>query len=204
MNSPYPPRPASSSYRWVVCGLLLAAMTLNYLDRQVISYLKEFFCAPPAEGGFGWSNTDFSYLTSFFTAFYAGMTLVAGWIIDKIGTKLGLAICLAAWSLFGVANAFVGRHLTLHIIVRSAFGAGEAGSFPASVKTIAEWFPKRANAHWPRGYSTAARISARLSPRCSCPGAWSITPTSRSPSSAARWKAGSWPISIPARPGSRG
>ena len=74
------------------------------------------------------------------------MTIVAGWVIDKIGTKLGLAISLAAWSVFGIANAFVGRHLLAHIVVRSAFGAGEAAGFPAAVKTVAEWFPKRKRA----------------------------------------------------------
>jgi len=86
-----PPRPQASAYRWIVCGLLFFATTFNYLDRQVISYLKEYFCAPVGQGGFGWTNTNFSTLTSAFTAFYAGMTIVAGWVIDRIGTKLGLA-----------------------------------------------------------------------------------------------------------------
>src|SRR5271154_4964089 len=109
---PSPSRPASlpaaSSFRWVVCALLFFSTTFNYLDRQVISYLKEFFCAPIAQGGFGWTNTDFAHLTSAFTLFYAGMTVIAGWVIDKIGTKLGLALSLVVWSIFGMANAFVG------------------------------------------------------------------------------------------------
>ncbi len=70
--------PASSNYRWVICALLFFATTVNYLDRQVISYLKEFFCRAPELGGFGWSNTDFAYLTSFFTGIYACMTVIAG------------------------------------------------------------------------------------------------------------------------------
>src|SRR5215467_7471869 len=85
-------RPASSNYRWVICGLLFFATTVNYMDRQVISYLKEFFCSPVEQGGFGWTNSDFSYVTAFFTGFYAGMTIFVGWLIDKIGTKLGLAL----------------------------------------------------------------------------------------------------------------
>ena len=116
------------------------------MDRQVISYLKEFFCRPAAQGGFGWSNTDFSYLTSSFTAFYAGITVLAGWFIDKIGTKIGLALSLIVWSVCGMANAFVGGALRVHIVVRSAFAVGEAGNFPASIKTVAEWFPKRERA----------------------------------------------------------
>ena len=69
-------RPAYSRYRWVVCGLLFFATTCNYLDRQVISYLKEFFCRPVALGGFGWSDTDYGHLTGFFTLFYAGAILI--------------------------------------------------------------------------------------------------------------------------------
>src|SRR5215469_16853664 len=108
-SSPAVTSPASSNYRWVICSLLFFSTTVNYMDRQVISYLKEFYCTPVAAGGFGWSNTDYGNLTAAFTAFYAGMTIVAGWVIDKIGTKLGLALSLVVWSIFGIANAFVGR-----------------------------------------------------------------------------------------------
>jgi ACS family hexuronate transporter-like MFS transporter len=170
MNSPRQGSPAASNYRWVICGLLFFATTFNYLDRQVISYLKPFFCASPDTGGFGWSNTDFANLTSAFTAFYAGMTIVAGWVIDKIGTKLGLALSLIVWSIFGIANAFVGRVLMAHIIVRSAFAVGEGGNFPASIKTVAEWFPKReralATGIFNSGSNFGAMIAALLVPWC--------------------------------------
>jgi ACS family hexuronate transporter-like MFS transporter len=174
MTASSPPRPgaapATSSFRWVVCALLFFATTFNYMDRQVISYLKEFFCTPAGQGGFGWSNTDFSNLTSAFTAFYAGMTIVAGWVIDKIGTKLGLALSLIIWSLFGIVNAFVGNLLQMHILVRSAFAVGEAGNFPASIKTVAEWFPKReralATAIFNSGSNFGAMIAALFVPWC--------------------------------------
>ena len=155
-------------YRWVICALLFFATTINYMDRQVISYLKEFFCRPTVQGGFGWSNEDFSYLTSSFTAFYAGVTVLAGWFIDKIGTKLGLALSLIVWSICGIANAFVGGLLRMHIIVRSAFAVGEAGNFPASIKTVAEWFPKReralATAIFNAGSNGGAMIAALVVP----------------------------------------
>ena len=158
------------NYRWVICGLLFFATTFNYMDRQVISYLKEYFCTPAGQGGFGWSNTEFSELTSAFTAFYAGMTIVAGWVIDKIGTKAGLAISLTVWSVFGALNAFVGRTLAMHIAVRSAFGVGEAGNFPASIKTVAEWFPKReralATAIFNSGSNFGAMMAALFVPWC--------------------------------------
>ena len=157
-------------YRWVICGLLFFATTFNYMDRQVISYLKEFFCTPADQGGFGWSNTDFGHLTAAFTGFYAGMTILVGWIIDKIGTKLGLALSLIIWSIFGIANAFVGRLVAMHILVRSAFGIGEAGNFPASIKTVAEWFPKReralATGIFNSGSNFGAMVAALFVPWC--------------------------------------
>ena len=170
MNPPNPTAPVSSNYRWVICGLLFFATTFNYLDRQVISYLKEFFCTPVAQGGFGWSNTDFAYLTSFFTGIYASMTILAGWVIDRIGTKLGLALSLIVWSVFGIFNAFVGRSVAMHVLVRSAFGVGEAGNFPASIKTTAEWFPKReralATAIFNSGSNFGAMVAALFVPWC--------------------------------------
>jgi len=170
MNPPSQAPAGFRHYRWVICGLLFFSTTFNYLDRQVISYLHEFFCRPAAQGGFGWSNTDFAWLTSFFTAFYGGMTLGMGWVIDRIGTKLGLALSLIVWSVCGIANAFVGRLLLMHIIVRSAFAVGEAGNFPASIKTVAEWFPKReralATACFNSGSNFGAMIAALFVPWC--------------------------------------
>ena len=170
MNSPNQNPPASSNYRWVICGLLFFATTFNYLDRQVISYLKEFFSRPTEQGGFGWTNTDFAYLTSFFTGVYACFTVVAGWIIDKIGTKLGLALSLTLWSIFGIANAFVGSLVARHVFIRSLFAIGEAGNFPASIKTVAEWFPKReralATAIFNSGSNAGAMVAALFVPWC--------------------------------------
>jgi ACS family hexuronate transporter-like MFS transporter len=168
--SPQSPAPKTSSYRWVICGLLFFSTTFNYLDRQVISYLKEFFCTPVGQGGFGWTNSDYANVTGLFTLFYAGMTVLAGWVIDKIGTKLGLALSLTVWSIFGILNAFVGRLVAMHVIVRSAFGIGEGGNFPASIKTVAEWFPKReralATGIFNSGSSAGAMIAALFVPWC--------------------------------------
>lgn len=137
---------ATGKYRWVIATLLLFSTTINYMDRQVISYLKDFFSTPTAQGGFGWSNSQYANVISCFTAFYAGVTVVAGIWIDRIGTKLGLAASLVTWSVFGMVNAFAGSSVGLHIVIRSLFGIGEAGNFPASIKTVAEWFPKKERA----------------------------------------------------------
>jgi len=140
------------------------------MDRNVIGFLKSFFCSPAAEGGFGWSNSDFAYVTSFFTAFYAGVTIIAGWVIDKIGTKLGLALSLIIWSIFGILNALAGKTVAVHVIIRSLFGVGEAGNFPASIKTVAEWFPKKeralATGIFNSGSNLGAMIAALFVPWC--------------------------------------
>jgi len=157
-------------YRWVIVTLLLFSTTINYMDRQVVSYLKEYFCRPVEQGGFGWSNTDYGNLISWFTAFYAGVTIVSGWVIDKIGTKLGLALSLIVWSTFGMLNAFVGRTVALNIAVRSLFGIGEGGNFPASIKTVAEWFPRReralATGIFNSGSNLGAMIASLFVPWC--------------------------------------
>ncbi|HZT21632.1 MAG TPA: MFS transporter [Verrucomicrobiae bacterium] len=171
MNSIRSSAPPTSRFRWIICALLFFSTTNNYLDRQVIGYLKDYvFCAPVAQGGFGWSTTDFGHLTAFFTGVYAGFTLIIGWVIDKIGTKLGLALSLIFWSVCGIVNAFVGSLVTAHIIIRSLFAAGEAGNFPASIKTVAEWFPKReralATAIFNAGSNSGAMIAAIFVPWC--------------------------------------
>ncbi|MGD0590419.1 MAG: MFS transporter [Bacteroidota bacterium] len=157
-------------YRWVICALLFFATTINYMDRQVISYLKPFYCMSVDQGGFGWTNTEFSYVTSLFTAFYAGMTIIAGFVIDKIGTKLGLAFSLIIWSLAGMVNAIAGATIAVHVFIRSIFGIGEAGNFPASIKTVAEWFPKKeralATGIFNSGSNVGAMISALFVPWC--------------------------------------
>jgi len=157
-----------TNYRWIICALLFFSTTVNYMDRQVISYLKSFFCSSPDHGGFGWTNSDFANLTSAFTFFYACMTIFAGRLIDKIGTKLGLALSLIVWSIFGIVNAFIGGAVRMHMLVRSAFAVGEAGNFPASIKTVAEWFPKReralATAIFNAGSNGGAMVAALVVP----------------------------------------
>lgn len=146
-------------YRWGIAALLLFSTTVNYMDRNVIGFLKDYFCSPE---GFGWTSQQFSYLTSIFTLFYAGFTLIAGWIIDKVGSKVGLAASLTLWSLTGILSAFVGKTLVGQCIARSLFGAGEAGNFPASIKTVAEWFPKKERALATGIFNSGSNIGAMI------------------------------------------
>ncbi len=148
-----------SSYRWVIAALLLFSTTINYMDRNVIGFLKDYFCS---EEGFGWTSQDFSYLTTMFTLCYAGFTLIVGWIIDKLGTKIGLAASLVVWSLSGILSAFMGKNLGAHIFARSLFGMGEAGNFPSSIKAVAEWFPKKERALATGIFNSGSNIGAMI------------------------------------------
>ncbi len=148
-------------YRWTIVALLLFSTTINYMDRNVIGYLKDYFCTAQPNG-FGWSSTDFSYLTAIFTGFYAGFTMFAGFIIDKIGTKKGLAASLILWSVAGISSAFMGIGLWAHNVARAIFGAGEAGNFPASIKTVAEWFPKKERALATGIFNSGSNIGAMI------------------------------------------
>lgn len=148
-----------TKYRWSIAGLLLFATTINYMDRNVIGFLKDYFCSPE---GFGWSATDFSTLTSVFTFFYAMFTLAAGWIIDKVGTKIGLAASLIIWSITGMLSAFMGKSVFAHSLMRSFFGMGESGNFPASIKTVAEWFPKKERALATGIFNSGSNLGAMI------------------------------------------
>ena len=148
-----------TKYRWTIAALLLFSTTVNYMDRNVIGYLKDYFCDP---NGFGWTSTDYSILTSVFTAFYAGFTLIVGFIIDKIGTKLGLAASLIVWSIAGFCSAIAGKGLPGQLAARGLFGAGEAGNFPASIKTVAEWFPKKERALATGIFNSGSNLGAMI------------------------------------------
>lgn len=125
------------NYRWLIVVLLFLATTINYLDRQIIGLLK-----PTLEKEFNWTETDFAYIVMAFTAAYAIGLLFFGWLVDKIGTKLGYSISIIVWSLAGMLHA-VARSVFGFSIARVGLGIGEAGNFPAAMKTVAEWFPNR-------------------------------------------------------------
>ncbi len=146
-------------FRWVVCALLFLAATINYVDRQVVSLLK-----PTLQAQFGWSEIDYSDIVFAFQLAYAVGFLLAGRMMDRLGAKIGFSIAIVIWSLAAIAHAeattfgpAAAALLSLigltysgsvagFIVARLALGIGEAGNFPASIKVVAEWFPKRERA----------------------------------------------------------
>jgi MFS transporter, ACS family, hexuronate transporter len=128
------------NYRWIVVALLFFATTINYIDRQIIGLLK-----PILEKEFSWSETDFAHIVMAFTAAYAIGLLIMGRFIDKVGTRRGYAFIICVWSIAGMFHA-VARNAMHFMIARFGLGIGEAGNFPAGIKAISEWFPRKERA----------------------------------------------------------
>jgi MFS transporter, ACS family, hexuronate transporter len=145
-------------YRWTICSLLFFATTVNYLDRSVISLLK-----PYLEVQFHWTEGDYSYIVMAFQVSYAVGMVSVGRLIDKIGTKLGYALSTLAWSIAAMAHALANSTLGFGI-ARAALGVSEAGNFPAAIKTVSEWFPKKERAYATGIFNSGANIGAIIAP----------------------------------------
>jgi len=127
-------------FRWVICALLLFGVTKNYMDRQVLGLLKVTL-----QHDLGWNDIDYSNIVLAFQAAYAVGMLIAGRLVDRLGTRLGYALAMVFWSLASMAHALASSFTTF-LVARFALGLGEAGVFPASIKTVAEWFPRKERA----------------------------------------------------------
>jgi len=147
-----------TSIRWRVCALLFFANTINYMDRQVLSFL-----APMLQVKLGWTELQYGYIVVAFQAAYAIGLLAAGGIIDAIGVRLGYALAIGLWSLSAISHAFARSALTFGIC-RFFLGLGESGNFPAAIKTVAEWFPKRERALATGLFNSGTSVGAILVP----------------------------------------
>ena len=127
----------TKNYRWIIVALLFMATTINYIDRQIIGLLK-----PILEIEFKWSESDFARIVVAFTAAYAIGLLLFGRLIDSVGTKIGYSLSVVIWSVMGMLHAMA-KTVTGFSLARIGLGLGEAGNFPAAMKTVAEWFPKK-------------------------------------------------------------
>ena len=171
------PSAKTGYYRWVICGLLFFATTINYVDRQVIGILKSTL-----QGEFAWNEIDYSNIVFAFQTAYAIGLMLAGRLMDKLGTKAGYALALIVWSLAAVACAeatsfgplaasllaTVGFVATPSVAgfmaARFALGLGEGGNFPAAIKSVAEWFPKRERALATGIFNSGTNVGAVVTP----------------------------------------
>ncbi len=131
---------AVTRVRWTVVALLFGATTVNYIDRQVLGIL-----APTLTRELGWRETDYARIVSWFSVAYGFGLLGMGRFMDRIGVRVGLSVAVGLWSLASMGHALV-RTVGGFGVARALLGVGESGNFPASVKTVAEWFPKRERA----------------------------------------------------------
>jgi ACS family hexuronate transporter-like MFS transporter len=150
--------PQNRNIRWWMLSLVFLATTINYLDRQVMGLLK-----PLLEKEFSWDEKDYSYIVMAFTTTYAIGYMAMGRFIDKVGTKIGYAVSLIVWSLASIGHGFVKSTIGF-IIARSTLGISEAGNFPAAIKSVAEWFPKKERALATGIFNSGATVGAILAP----------------------------------------
>jgi ACS family hexuronate transporter-like MFS transporter len=149
---------AIGKYRWTICALIFFATTINYLDRAVISLLKG-----DLEKTFRWSESDYSHIVIAFQFAYAIGLLLAGGFIDKIGSKIGYAISITAWSIAAICHAFAASTFGFGV-ARAFLGITEAGNFPSAIKAAAEWFPKKERAFATGIFNSGSNIGSIIAP----------------------------------------
>jgi MFS transporter, ACS family, hexuronate transporter len=145
-------------YRWLICGLLFFATTINYVDRQILSLLK-----PILDEELKWTNTEFGEVNAAFQGAYAVGLLSFGYLVDRFGTKVGYAVSIIAWSLAAIGHAFVGS-VSGFVRARIALGLGEGGNFPSAIKAVAMWFPRRERAFATALFNSGTNVGAIVAP----------------------------------------
>jgi MFS transporter, ACS family, hexuronate transporter len=151
-------RQPGGNFRWVVVALLFFATTINYLDRQVIGLLKDNLSRD-----FHWNEKDYSRIVMAFSTAYAIALVLFGRLIDQIGTRLGYAISVVIWSIAAMCHALSTGTMGF-ALARTALGAGEGGNFPAAIKAVAEWFPKRDRAFATGIFNSGTNVAAIAGP----------------------------------------
>ena len=153
-----PPARSAGNRRWSICALLFFAATVNYMDRQVIALLK-----PTLQVQFGWSEIGYSNIVLAFQFAYGVGVLFVGKLVDRFGTRKGFSLAVFFWSLSAMAHAAAGS-IFQFAAARFCLGLGEAGSFPASIKAVAEWFPKRERALATGIFNSGTNVGALVTP----------------------------------------
>jgi ACS family hexuronate transporter-like MFS transporter len=148
------------SYRWVICGLLFFATTVCYVDRLVFGFLGPELRKPEH---FGWTPKQLTDILFWFEVAYAIGQLGAGRVLDWVGTRVGYALSLTFWSFASILHAFMGSVMGFSV-ARFMLGIGESGNFPAAIKTVAEWFPKKERALATGIFNAGSNVGAIIAP----------------------------------------
>lgn len=150
--------PAQSRYRWVICGLLFFATVVAYIDRGILGYLQETL-----RKEIGWNAISYGYVAASFKVAYAIGLVAAGWFTDWLGTRKAFAIAIVLWSFAAMSPGLATTTVTFGIAM-FLLGLGEAANFPACIKTVAEWFPRKERALATSLFNSGANIGAMLVP----------------------------------------
>src|SRR5438045_7029945 len=148
------------NYRWVICALLFFATTINYIDRQVLGILAT---DDAFKHTIGWNEAQYGYVNTAFQAAYAIGLLVIGNLMDRFGTRKGFSFAITFWSVAAMCHALA-RSAFGFGAARFALGLGEAGNFPAAIKTVAEWFPKKERALATGIFNSGSTLAAIAAP----------------------------------------
>lgn len=149
---------AIGKYRWIICGLLFFATTINYIDRAVLGILE-----PTLAKEFGWTKEQYGYVNSAFQLTYGLGLLISGWFIDKVGVKLGYTVGVIFWSLSSMSHSLA-RSVFGLTIARGALGLGESVNFPCAIKAVADWFPKKERALATGIFNAGSNVGLTITP----------------------------------------
>jgi ACS family hexuronate transporter-like MFS transporter len=152
------PAARTGRVRWIVCALLFAVVVLSYLDRQVLSVLK-----PTLQRRYGWTETGYADVVFWFQAAYGLGYLVFGRLLDKVGTKVGYALAVALWTVGHMAHALVTTTRGF-ALVRIPLALGEAGTFPAALAAVTEWFPAKERSFAIGLFNAGSNVGAIVAP----------------------------------------
>jgi ACS family hexuronate transporter-like MFS transporter len=156
--SPVPVRKTISGLRWWIAAVLFASTIINYLDRQTLSLL-----APFLQVQYHWSNTDYAYIVIAFRVAYSIGQTVFGRLMDKIGTRRGLSLTVAWYSIISVLTPLA-HGLFSFGVFRFLLGAGESANWPAATKAVAEWFPKQERGLATAFFDSGSSVGGALAP----------------------------------------
>jgi len=148
------------NYRWVICGMLFFATTINYIDRQVLGILAT---DQTFKNAIGWNEAQYGYVNTAFQGAYAIGLLIVGRLMDRFGTRKGFSFAIVFWSIAAMCHALA-RSAMGFGTARFFLGLGEAGNFPASIKTVAEWFPKKERALATGIFNSGSNVGAIAAP----------------------------------------
>lgn len=144
--------------RWVICGLLFAAVVLSYIDRLVLGVLK-----PQLTALYGWTNSGYGDVTGYFQVCYGLGFLAFGWLIDRIGPRLGYMLAMGIWTIGHFAQVLA-TTTTGFAIARIPLALGEAGTYPSALAAASQWFPKRERALAIGIFNAGANVGAIVTP----------------------------------------